>query len=644
MYRPIKLEQNIGENQTKIQNNKNLNKWVIFPEALPTQRFGAYEVREDFTQNRGKFVIGQNMTFNNARIPTLRNGYEVISSEATDSTPVKRAWLFETRDGAQWEIKAYGTTVYGRVIGVMSDFILLKGGFTSGLDFGYANIGKTADTTTHTYFCNGTEDFYRFNGAYTTVASSAANTITLPSGTWTALGFYTSESPRSVIIEGVEYAYTGGEGTTTLTGVTPDASGITVGAYAVQSPFQLSGGTTPIKGQVMMAHDGRLHARNEAKKDVWNYSKLDDPNNFSTGSSDGDGGAKEVEFGGPITAFGKLNKTALCFKNRIIKALSFNQVGARLDSPVYTTLIPADDKGTSLGAINQKSTFSTPLGQVFITPDKRMVLLSGVTANNEPQYLFLSDPIQPVMTQGVHDEGTGICVDNIVWYSFKSDINSTYNDVVIRGDLTRQTITSEGKVIPVQWDTPYIGWNVADWTVVYREDLGKNEVHWHSSINSSSYRIIDNKADNNLPYTGILRTWNESFGEPNSQKKIDYVYLEVEMSPLTELNVTLLYDEDGCTDRDERVLKAIDATNQSFNSSFYNPFGASAYGSQPIGSNPAESVLKKYRFMIETPNNTFFYNLALQISVIKEANDFKLIRWGARVTEVMAEPDKKLKI
>jgi len=643
MYIPANIEKKAKANLMPNDNSKALGKWVIFPESLSGNRFGSYEVREDFTQNTGKFVIGQNMTFNSAHIPTLRQGSEVINAEATDSTPVKRAWVFETRDGVQWEIKTYDTGVYGRVVGVMDAFYLLKGGFTSGLVFGDANIGKSSDTTNHTYFCNGTEDFYKFNGAYTAISGGTVNTISIASGTWTDLGFYTTGT-RSVIINGVEYGYTGGEGTTTLTGVTVDASGLVAGSYAIQSPLDLTGGATPIKGQVMMANDGRLHARNESKKDVWNYSKLDDPNDFTTGSLDGDGGAKEVEFGGPIVAFGKLNKTAICFKNRIIKSLDFIQVGTKIDSPDYKTLISSDDKGTSLGATNQKSTFSTPLGLVFVTPDKRMVLLTGVTANDEPQYIFLSDNVQPIFTNGVHDEGTGICVDNIIWYSFKTDINSTYNDVVMRGDLTRQSTNSEGKIIPIQWDTPYIGWNVNDFTVVRRDDLGKNEVHFHSSINSSSYRIIDNKADNNLPFTGLVRTWMENFGQPNAQKKIDYIFLEVEMSSATSLTATLLYDEDGCTGRDERVITANDATNQVFDASVYNPFGASVFGSQKIGSNPAENTLKKYRFMLETPENTYFYNLSLQVGVANDGNDFKLIRWGARVMEVLSDPDQKLKV
>lgn len=619
----------------------NAKKWYIFPDMLPTKRFGGINTREDETQQRGDFPIGENITFANSRIPTVRTGYESNGTEVDNITPVMRSWVYENRNGDQFELKAYGTFVDYWLVGYSTEYKHLVTGLTPGLEFGYANIGKTADTTSHTNFCNGTDSWYKFNGAFAVVSGVTTNTISIASGTWTALGF--NAAPGKIMINNAEYTYTGGEGTATLTGVTGDPTGLVVaGDIAVQSPIVVTA-LDSFKGKVVMAHDGRMHARLETKKSIWNYSKLDDPYDWAAAASDGAGGAKEVEFGGPITAFGKLNKTALCFKNGIIKALSFNQVGTRLDSPVYTTLVTADDKGTTLGAINQKSTFSTPLGMIFVTPDKRMVLLTGVTANNEPQYLFLDDQIQPIFSKGVHDTASGICVNNIVYYSFKQDVNSSYNDVVIKGDLTRQTTTTEGKVIPCQWDAPYIGWNVADWTVVYDASQGKNVIHWHSSINSNSYRLITSKTDNTNPYNANIRTWAEHFDMPYVQKKVDYIFVEIKMTENTELLATLLYDEDGVTGTSEYVLKGTDTTHK-FDSSVYNPFGSSPYGSQKIGSNELGVDLKKYRFYIETPNNYYFYNLSLQLSCDDAGNDFQLIRFGYRVTESLDKLDRTYKI
>lgn len=628
--------------------SNNLQKWFIFPDQLPNQRFTGYQTRDNLSQNRGAFVVGQNVKMTLAQSPAPRDGYEVVGTEQSNATPVTRAWVYETRNGDQFEIKTYDTGVYYYLVGVSTEYALLKGGFTANLDFGYGNIGKSSDATSHTIFSNGTDGVYRFNGAYATVSGTTVNTISIATSTWTALGFY-STNTRSVIINGAEYAYTGGEGTTTLTGVTPDPTGlVNAGDLAVQSPQKLDGsGTLPdfssIQGQVIMAHDGRLHMRSEAKKSIWQYSKLDDPFNFTTGSSDGDGGAKEVEFGGPIVAFGKINKTAEAFKSRMVKLLDFIQVGARIDSPRYQTLVSVDDKGTTLGATNQKSTFSAPSGLIFVTPDKRMVLLTGVTANNEPQYVFLSDPIQQVFQQGVHDTGTGICVDNEIWYSFKQNINSTFNDVEIHGNMLRQTFDNYNRPLPIQWDTPTIGKFVSDYTVIYNGATGKNEIHWHSAINSNTYRTIPDKTDNTTAFTTIVRTWQETFGVQNQQKRIDRCFVEIFMLENTELEIAILYDEDGITGRQLYTIKGSSIVN-SFGTSPFNPHGASPFGWQRIGSNPDESALALYRFDLEINPNIYFFNISMQISGGTENNNYELVRFGYRLMEVTDDIDLRYKI
>lgn len=709
----------------KVESRDTPGKWFMFPDLLPMRRFKGFENREDETQNRGAFVVGQNVTFNSARIPTLRQGFEVLGTEQTDEYSVRRAWRYETRSGVQFLLKYYNTRIDFFLIGVSTDWSLLLDNLQPNLEMGFANIGKKSEATMYTLFCNGQDPWYKFSGAYglyasdfngttstktattigfvagapfpatitdsgsgfvaagfvagdiiqvtgsasnngfytiqnvapgvitlddndvlTTEAAGASVTITAQGKTITVSGSLADtlttkgfDTSGSIVINGETITYTGIAGNSFL-GASVLPTTPTVGDIIVQAPEVISS-ISDFKGNVIMAHDGRVHANLFSKKTIWNYSQLDDYEDWTAGNSDGDGGAKEVEFGGPITAFGKLNQVALCFKNRIIKTLSFNQVGTRLDSPVYTTLIPADDKGTTLGAINQRSTFSTPMGLVFVTPDKRLVLLTGVTANNQPQYLFLSDQIQPVMNAGVHDTATGICVDNIIWYAFKSSPESTFNDVVLRGDMTRQSQTSDGKTLPVEWDTPYVGWNVNDFTVHFDSVLGKNIVVWHSSINSNSYKIIDEKADNLLPYTGVLRSWAETFDIPQIQKKIDYVFIEVKMTENTELECVLLYDEDGISGREEYTLLG-SSTNNSFYADTYNPYGASPYGTQKMGSNPENPSLRKYRFIIETPNNTWFYNISAQFATTLIGNDFEIIRFGYHLNKTIAQNDTKL--
>ncbi len=708
----------LGTDSTPKQDrDKNLKKWVIFPDQLPNQRFTGYQTRDNPSQNRGAFVIGQNVKMTLAQTPTVRDGYETIGTDLGDSTPVTRAWTYETRDGVQFEIKAFDENLYYIIYGVTTDYQLLKDGFTPNLEFGYGNISRSVDIAGATIFCNGTDNWFKFTGAYASFASKTDTTLTVQGSTTLINRLFRPEG--TIILNGEEVTYTNlngnvfegcstipvaavgdvfvqsptpidgsylwqvysgtyatyasdnssdeitVEGSVSLENLGFPSSGTirmygedityasldnltfkgcddvpmapVIGDVIALKPTLAIGNLSKFKSSVVMAHDGRLHARQETKKSVWNYSVLDNPYDMTTvGSSDTNAGAKEVEFGGPIVGFGKLNKTAIALKPRMVKLLEFNQVGDRVDSPVYKTLVSVDDKGTSLGATNQKSTFSTPLGLVFITPDKRMVLLTGVTANSEPQYLFLSDPIQQVFQLGVHDTATGICQDNEIWYAFKQDNNSTFNDVVIHGNMLRQTFDNYGRALPIQWDTPYIGWNVADFTIVFNPDLGKNELHWHSSITSSSYRVITDKTDDTQAFTSIIRTWEENFGAPEKQKKFDYCFVEIQMLENTVVQANLLYDENGVTGQPTYLLKG-SMLQDAFGSTPFNPMGSSPYGWQQIGSNLGESGLTLYRFWLEVDPNIPFFNISLQLSGDTQNNDFNLVRVGWRLVEVIED-------
>lgn len=704
---------------TKIDVTKELEKWYVFPDDLSGGHFSGFENRYDASQMRGAFAVGENVQFGGAALPSLRPGSEVVGSEVEASTPVKRAWVYETRNGDQFELKVYGTKLYAWLIGTSTDYFELLSGFTENLDWTFNNIGKTEDATAHCIFSNGVDGGYKFSGAYTTVDSTnysagairalainvagtgyivgdiitvdAGNTdatyevlevggsgevvsleCTNPGsgysvsvgdattgGTGTGLtvdvdnigtgyikktgdntfaedGFDdASLTVPSLNINGTNYTYAGIDGKFAI-GIGADPTGEAAGSLVVQTPKEVSG-ITALQGSVGMAHDGRLHLRLDTKKSIWQYSKLDDPFDFTaTPAGDGIGGSKEVEFGGPITAFGKLNKTILCFKKRIIKSLSFEANSTRVDVPVYKTVTSSDDKGTTLGAINQKSTISTPYGIVFITPDKRIVLLTGLTDNSEPEYLILSDPIQPIIDGASFDDASMICVDNILHLSFKSSSDVAANDTVLRGDMTKRTTDSNGTTIPIRWDAPYVGWNVSDWTSVYNSSTGKYDIHAHSSLNGSTYKIIEQKTDNGNGFGATIRTWSEHFGVPQFQKKISNAFVEIRMKENAKPLVTLLYDENGITGQTETQLDGTDQEHR-FDNTVYNPIGATPFGSVKIGSQEADIEYDTYRFFIEVNPNVYFFNIALQISTDGEAQDFELVRFGYEIAEVSKE-------
>ena len=592
---------------------KAINKWFPFPDLLENKRFGGYFTRDDITQIMGFFPIGQNIVFTDSNTPTARNGSEVVGSESTSITPVNRAWVFETREGVQIEMRTHSTKVEFRIEGLMDDFQLLQDGFTTGLEFAYAVISQSGLTTSYLQFCNGIEDIHRWTGVYGTYASdNGADQITLSGSVSLAILQFTATG--TIIINDVAITYTGISGQT-FTGCSSVPIGPVVGEVVVQGAIT-TGFTATVKYSVGFAMDGRVHARNEDKKSVSFYSKLDDPFNWTTGDLDGDGGGKEIEQGGPITAYAKFGEKTLIFKKKLIKTLEFLSNTDRVDVPKYTTLKPSDDKSTTIGAIGQKSTFHGPNGIYFVTEDKELLELNFNQNITYPELLSISDSIRPTFQKGVHDTASGIVFDSKVWYAYKQDENSTYNDTVIVFDLIRKI-----------WYLPIVGWNVADWTII------SNTLHWHSSTGPVSYKMINDKTDNSLGFTTILRTWSEDFSLPLEQKKAGYCYLEIYMPENTVVSATILYDEGGVSGSEEYTLDAKKDTKNVFSAEVYNPFGALPFGQERFGSNPDLTGMKKYRYILELKKNTLFYNIALQLSTDEAGYNYEMIRFAWFVNE-----------
>ena len=106
--------------------------------------------------------------------------------------------------------------------------------------------------------------------------------------------------------------------------------------------------------------------------------------------------------------------------------------------------------------------------------------------------------------------------------------------------------------------------------------------------------------------------------------------------------MTLLYDEDGYTGRDETQLTGTGTDiDYRFGGTVYNPFGATAFGSEKFGSNTESNTNPVYRFHLEVNNNIYFYNISMQISTDGDGQDYEIVRFGYKVTEINPETDRK---
>ena len=205
----------------------------------------------------------------------------------------------------------------------------------------------------------------------------------------------------------------------------------------------------------------------------------------------------------------------------------------------------------------------------------------------------------------------------------KKNFDSSYNDVVFVYDLIRN-----------EWYPPIIGWNVNNWAIL------EDKLCWGDSTTPNVFRVIDDRVDNGSAYTSTFRTWQEDLGDPLHTKTVDMAYLEYYANASTDMIFTLIYDEDGYT---QKTTFTILGTEKAFifNSSILNVFGASDYATEIFGTNISVAGLKKRRVYLDFKSNVELYNISLEGGSESEGQNFEFLRWGIHVIETGISTSRK---
>ncbi len=200
-----------------------------------------YRNREDITNlPPGVLVVGsQNVLTNVSDRIQVRQGFTLDGQSSTNTGGFNYSydWNRHTGDEANLRAGALTTSNNGvnqvRYVATAGDYyngttftegqvywIDIQSSLTS-VSLQYSEFWDLTEKAGFLLWVDGTPNIYEWSGGVTTMLSATANTITKTgSTTWAQDGFHVAGT-RKVTINGTEYTYTGGEGTTTLTGVSP---------------------------------------------------------------------------------------------------------------------------------------------------------------------------------------------------------------------------------------------------------------------------------------------------------------------------------------------------------------------------------------------------------------------------------------
>ncbi len=471
-------------------------------------------------------------------------------------------------------------------------------------------------------FVNGSSNIYEWSGALADFSSCTTNTITKQGTTsWAQEGFYVTTAGRAIVIDGITYTYTGGETTTTLTGVTPDptAGGHAFGAFIQQavittSNASLSGSKVPsdfANGLVEVLNNqlylGALSGTNS------NNIYISKVNNY-----------KDFGFTSPVRVVGE---GALLTLKGTPTAL------VPQENAMYMCVVPdqwyqtqftlsSDNSKEQLTVVPLKTAFQqAALSQAAVSKIKNSVVLLtrettldelGRVLNNfaTPQQQNYSNPIK----------------NDFDSYDF-TDASVAYWRDNIYVAIPKQGLVCIYNLFYNWWETPQV-------LPVGRFAIIDGELYAHDYYTQQSYKLFDGYNDNGNPIDARAVFSFQNFSTRSKLKSFNEFYTEGYISSNATITLGIQYDIDGCATQtfydlngDNEQFVCILGSEASLGKS---SLGKNPLGGQTTGLTTVNSLPPKFRWVRTFPRTNFYET---QISYMSNGVDiqWELLAFGPKV-------------
>lgn len=470
-------------------------------------------------------------------------------------------------------------------VGISGTIVKSAGGFfIAGWQNGDTIVISGSAANSGTYIIQSiTDTTITLNPSYILTNEVIGPTVTIQeqNGTWAGKRFLTvnagDANNRQVRIGSVDYTYTSGEATGTLTGVTPSplaaSPAITVGATVSQtvrvySPGDLVGISVDVIGMMMnQVFYGSTNSR------ICRFSKNTDFTSFALTSPlrvPGEGAVITLDSCPASFKEGPDNgtNTPTCYVGAgtdDIYRISFLQqisTDASGISHIYETT-PVKRLPTSTGSapLSQDACVDVKNATVYLSHEPTIDTLQNVTTLSSPKGLPISDPIKDDIESfdrtGVH----GVYAKRALWYTFPR----------------------EGKIMCFDYSNENHYWQPPQLITVSRlatiEIDGVIELCGHSQSSNETYILFKSGVlnDNGAKFKAVAMYGYENYGKRFMKKNFDEMAVEFYATATTVLNQGCNFDYKGSRGVKEFSIDATD-TELSFIAS-----GNSSEGSNPEG-------------------------------------------------------------
>ncbi len=575
-----------------------MKKYQLIEECL------GYWSAPDKTNTDPRFLVGgsQNVLIDRQRKVHSRGGYSRLGAANTALTPVRSAFTWLTSSGNERALRSYddelevyldsvdGTSVaaWTRVVASLSTTATIR----------FAQWFDATENIDLLIFIQSDHNIYEWNGAVAVVGSvPGANSVTKTGTTTFAQNrFYTTRNKTFVCVRtGTEYTYTGGESTTTLTGIT-DTTGLQAGDILIQKIVtQSNKPAATFTNDTIFVFENQLVLGSFLSDQVY-LSKNTSYYDFSYSSPrvPGEGGLLTLD--GPSGGFGNFGNILICFAGRSgIFRTEYEQI------TVGTTLaetLKVRKLKTGVDQAAQSPDCIIPIGNglAYLTYEPALRLIEDASTIEAPKITSLSNPIKPDFDGEDFTNAFGLWFKNAIYLS--APVNS-------HAYILEFTEDADGKTRRF-WQAPQI-LPVRAFSII--SDL----LYGHSNSVPESYNLFADSVfsdlssdDDKLPINAIaaFAYWN---GKNRANlKSFDEYFVEGEISTQTnDLSLIINYDFGGHT---QQLTENIDGTDLDI---LEETLLATSLGQQPLGQNPlggstnAPDDTAKFRVIFEIAKEDF---------------------------------------
>ncbi len=611
-------------------------------------KFSGYRNREDITNlPPGVLIVGsQNVITNVSERVQIRQGYSVDGDPSTVASPVANSFDWLTRGNGERHVRVGGLTDAGNDGSLQFRYVNTDDSITwidlatslTSVKYNFTTFWNTTESTREMLYVDGaTAIIYAWNGATAEIASKTANTITKTgTDTWLDAGFYTAGG-KTVSINGTYYTYSGGVGTTTLTGVSPSPAGEPDGSVVFQAPkatanFSMTGIPSGIKNGLISTLNNQVFVGTLNSSALY-ISKVNDYTDYSSSTPRQSGQGAVLILDSQLVALSPQENYMYvsCGQDlwyNVNFSLQTSTVGVTYEQVNALRL----KTGRRQGALSQASVSHMKNNIVVITQETTIDTLGRIeTSLATPQTTNLSDPIK-------------LDIDS---YDF-TDASIAYWRYYILVAVPKEGLVLLYNLATKSWESPQT-------LPISRFYIVDGELYGHSYSTFESYKLFTGYADR--VYTGfagypIAAKWvfsYQNYGTRFSFKKATKMYVEGYINSNTMLTASITYELDGCQ---TVKLFTLDGNDSQFVCVINSPgsLGKLSLGKEKLGGNAAagnnhpgaaQNLPPKFRWF-PTFTNTDFFECSIGFSVLGVDNRMELLGFGLEESGSSEIPVQKM--